>query len=516
MLKNKYFLISMLIIFILSIGFVSASNAIDSDLNDNALSDDVLNSVESSDVISSEQSVDSISNSADTENLDIAEDYILQSGDNEVLSSNIKPSGKTFNDIQKAVNNAKANDVIELDGTYTGSGKVITVKKSLTFNGTNGATLDAKKLSGIFYVPAIATLTFNNIKFTNAKGGAIYGDSHNYMDDTDVKLIINNCNFANNYNDYYAGAVYAPVVIATNSNFTGNYVKDPDGDGIGMSEGGAIFAINATLSNCNFNNNHAELYGGAIYCENKANISSCVFNQNYACDGGAISSVELYIEKSTFTSNYLKAPVTKVGDYGYPYHLKGGAINAFKIQASNCIFKNNSANINGGCGGAIYGTYIDVNNSSFEKNIANFAGAIYCQREIDEDDYKNGLLKINNCSFASNKEGAIKASKVIVTVGSSVKTYTNKVLGNDLKVMNLFKVTAKKLTTVYYSGKTIKIKVLTKPSSKAAKGLLLLVIAKSSKKRYSIPLTTNSKGIATLKASRLNKGYYKIYVYESF
>ena len=80
----------------------------------------------------------------------------------------------------------------------------------------------------------------------------------------------------------------------------------------------------------------------------------------------------------------------------------------------------------------------------------------------------------------------------------------------------MFKVTANKLTTSYYSGKTIKIKVLTSPSSKPAKGLLLLVVVKSSKKKYSIPIRTNSKGIATLKASRLNAGYYKVYVYESF
>ena len=70
---------------------------------------------------------------------------------------------KTFNP-----NVPNTKDVIELNGTYTSSGKAITVKKSLTFNGVNGATLDGKKLSGIFYIPANATVTFNNIKFINA------------------------------------------------------------------------------------------------------------------------------------------------------------------------------------------------------------------------------------------------------------------------------------------------------------------------------------------------------------
>ena len=134
-------------------------------------------------------------------------------------------------------------------------------------------------------------------------------------------------------------------------------------------------------------------------------------------------------------------------------------------------------------GGAIYGYEIDVKDSKFENNIANYAGAIYCDNAVGEDDYEQGLLKISNCSFISNKEGAVRSPKIIV---NNSKTFNNKTLDNGLKAMSPFKVTADKLVTVYYSGKTLKIKVLTNPSGKPAKKLQLLVVVKSSKKTYSI------------------------------
>ena len=59
------------------------------------------------------------------------------------------------------------------------------------------------------------------------------------------------------------------------------------------------------------------------------------------------------------------------------------------------------------------------------------------------------------------------------------------------------------------------IKILTSPSNKSAKGLLIMVTAKSSKKTYKVPLTLNSKGIATFKASTLNAGYYKICIHQA-
>ena len=484
MINKKCLMASALILFILCIGFASAS---DSDLEISKEADLDVELTQASDV----------------------ESDIVQSEDDVPLEATVTPAGKSFNDIQKAVNSAKANDVIELNGTYTSSGKEIAVKKSLTFNGVGDATLDAKKLSGIFHITKNVTVTFNNIRFINAKYGVIFADSDGYVDDVKVNLNIQGCSFENNRNDYEGGAINAftaGLCKVTDSNFTGNYVEEPDCDIYPNSYGGAISAYNLELKNCNFIKNHAQRDGGAITFLYTARITDCLFNGNYANLGGAIKGNKLYLTNTTFESNYLKS-FPGLSDYC------GGAVNAEYVNAVDCTFKGNSATYSGGRGGAIYGYEIDVKDSKFENNIANYAGAIYCDNAVGEDDYEQGLLKISNCSFISNNEGAVRSPKTII---NNTKTFNNKVLDNDLNAISPFKVTADKLATVYYSGKAIKIKVLTNPSGKPAKRLQLLVVAKSSKKTYSIPLMTDANGVATLKASNLNAGKYEISVYEAF
>ena len=493
MLKDKRFLVSILVLFIFTIGFASASEA--SGL------DDVSNN-----------SMDSSFEIENSETLFASDDgsSFTQANDDEPLTATVKPSGKTFDDIQTAVDKANANDVIELDGTFTSSGKTIAVKKSLTFNGVNGATLDAKKLSGIFHITKKVTVNFNNITFINAKDGAIFSDSNGNIEKVPIKVNIDGCSFKDNYRDLYGAAIDAEtsgLCRITNSNFTNNYVAEP-GKNVKCPDscGGAIYAYNLEIVNCNFINNHAQRYAGAISFENSAKITDCFFKGNYANAGGAIGGNELYLTNTIFESNYLKS-FSGLTDY------RGGAVSAGFVNAVGCTFRSNSAGYNGGKGGAIYANDIDVKNCSFDKNTANFAGAIFADNAEGEGDYEPGLLKITECKFTSNGEAAVKSPKIIV---NNTKTFTNKALDNKMNEITLLKVTSKKLVTTYLSGKTLKIKVLTVPSSKPAVRVLLLAVAKSSKKTYSLPIITNSKGIATIKASKLNAGKYKITVYETF
>ena len=482
MFKKRYLIISALILFILCIGFASAA---DSDADISQEIDDAQELSQPSD----------------------DESDVVQSVEDEPLQATVTPSGKTFGDIQNTVNSAQANDVIELNGTYAGFGKVIAVKKSLTFNGVGEATLDAKNLSGIFHITNKVTVTFNNIKFINAKYGVIFADSDGYVDDVKVNLNINGCSFENNRNDFEGGAIKAftsGLCKITDSNFTSNYAEEPDCEIYPDSYGGAISAYNLELDNCNFIKNHAQRYAGAIYFSDSAKITNCLFRGNYANSGGAISGSKLSLTNTIFESNSLKS-ANGLKDY------RGGAVSASYITVVGCTFNSNSATYSGR-GGAIYGFEVDVKNSKFNNNIANQAGAIYVDNAVDEDEYEWGSLKISNCSFAGNNEAAVKSAKIIV---DNAKTFKNQALDNKLNAVSLFKVTAGKLSTVYYSGKTIKIKVLTNPSGKPARYVQLLVVAKSSKDTFSIPLKTNADGIATLKASKLDAGSYKISVYEA-
>lgn len=492
MFKDKLFLVSMLVLLMLTIGFASASQA--SDLYD-----------------ASDNTSDSSLEVENSEDLSASDDGtgLTQASDDGPLTSTVKPSGKTFANIQTAVNNANAGDVIELDGTYTSSGKTIAVKKSLTFNGVNGATLDAKKLSGIFHITKKVTVNFNNITFINAKDGAIFADSEGYVERVPVKVNIDGCSFKDNYRDWSGAAIYAftsGLCKVTNSNFTNNYVKEP-GKNIKhpSSDAGAIYAYNLETVNCSFINNHAQSCGGAISFEESAKITDCFFKGNYANTGGAIYGSKVNLVNTIFESNYIKI-IHDSFDYC------GGAVYAGTVNAIGCTFTSNSAGYNGGKGGAIYAYNVDVTNCSFDKNTANLVGAIFADNDVGEDDYVPGLLKITQCKFTSNEEAAVKSPKIIL---DNSKTFKNKALDNNMNAIVLLKVTSKKLVTTYYSGKTIKIKVVT-PSGKPAVRILLLAVAKSSKKTYSIPIKTNSKGIATIKASKLNAGKYKITVYEAF
>ncbi|WP_405264685.1 hypothetical protein [Methanobrevibacter sp.] len=492
MLKDKCFLVSMLVLLMLTIGFASASQA-----------SDLYNA--------SDNTLDSSLEVENCEDLSASDDgaSFTQASDDGPLTATVKPSGKTFANIQTAVNNAKAGDVIELDGTYTSSGKTIAVKKSLTFNGVNGATLDAKKLSGIFHITKTVTVNFNNITFINAKDGAIFADSDGFYDKNIVKVNIDGCSFKDNYKDWRGAAIEgftSGLLKITNSNFTNNYVAEP-GKNVKYpdSYGGAISAENLEIVNCNFINNHAQRYAGAIAFEGSAKITDCFFKGNYANAGGAIDGGNLYMINTTFESNYLKS------FWGLNSYY-GGAVSAGSVNAIGCTFTSNSAGYNGGKGGAIYATDVEVTNCSFYRNTANLAGAIFVDNAVGEDDYEPGSLKITQCNFTSNEEAAVKSPKIIL---DNSKIFKNKALDNNMNEIALLKATSKKLVTTYYSGKTIKIKVVT-PSGKPAVRVLLLAFAKSSKNKDFIPIKTNSKGIATIKASKLNAGKYKITVYEAF
>ena len=492
MLNDKRFLLSMLVLFMLTIGFASASQAFELDDTSYSSQDTLLEVDNGEDLSASDDGTS-----------------FTQASDDEPLAATVKPSGKTFTDIQAAVNKAGAGDVIELDGKYTSSGKTIAVKKSLTFNGVNGATLDAKKLSGIFHITKKVTVNFNNITFINAKDGVIFADSDGYVEQVPIKVNIDGCSFKDNYKDWSGAAIYAftsGLCKITNSNFTNNYVEDLESDKYPDSYGGAIYAYNLEIANCNFISNHAQKYAGAISFEDTAKITDCFFKGNYANTGGAIEGNRLYLTNTVFESNSLN---TESGLTIY----RGGAICVSTVNAVGCTFRSNSAGYKGGKGGAIYAFDVEVTNCSFEKNTANFAGAIYADNAADEDEYVLGLLKINNCNFTSNGEAAVRSSKIIL---DNSKTFKYKALDNNMKEIALLKAYSKKLVTTYFSGKTLKIKVITAPSSKPAVRVLLLAVAKSSKKKYSLPVTTNSKGIATVKASKLNAGKYKITVYEAF
>ena len=87
-------------------------------------------------------------------------------GSNGISSENFNKEsnslGKTFDDIQKMIDNAEEKDIIKLNGNYSANGKFININKPLTIDG-NGATLDGKNITQFFYINGNNIIGNNNL-----------------------------------------------------------------------------------------------------------------------------------------------------------------------------------------------------------------------------------------------------------------------------------------------------------------------------------------------------------------
>ena len=402
---------------------------------------------------------------------------------------------KSFDDIQHEVDKASQNDVINLNGHYQSSGKEIKVTKSLTFSGSDDTVLDANHKSDIFYAPKRVSLTFKNIQFLNSKEFAIGTNSN--LGDFDVHII--NCSFKNSGN--IAVSTYGANLIVEGSRFENNeqaiqeytypltvknctfiansYCAIQAGDaevsdssfisnGISDFKMGAIYANNLKVTRCEFTNNSAWEYGGAIW-------------------GSDHGSVEIY--ESNFTDNratYL-----------------GGAIylDNTRLFADKCRFINNSASN----GAAIYALKSDLNvyNSSFTKNSADSAAI-----------YSSAVSNFKNTTFDNNTRFTIVASKLsLINCNSKSMTFDGWVcLDDNLTKTDFIKITLNNIFTYYQSGKTLTIKLVNTKDNSLVSNCMVKVILKSDKKTYVRYLTTDSNGKASFDISRYNVGRYNLLV----
>ena len=218
-------------------------------------------------------------------------------------------------------------------------------------------------------------VNFNNINFINA-----HADSGSAI--LGSNFAVTNCNFTNNYASLYGGAIQGGY--ATNCIFDGNTAEN---------RGGAIYKGSA--DKCTFKNNVAN-EGGAIYdvyatsssfMDNTAHkqggammgssASQCTFLRNYA-EGYSGAAFNTYVVDCTFINNSA---------------THAGAIGGGSNSAQNCIFIGNTASDDGG---AVYG--YTVFDSIFRQNHAVQGGAMHTG-------------SVNNCLFeynyATNVGGAL-------------------------------------------------------------------------------------------------------------
>ncbi|MBO5152313.1 MAG: hypothetical protein J6B73_09175 [Methanobrevibacter sp.] len=378
----------------------------------------------------------------------------------------------TFSALQNKINNAPSGSTISLDNDYTYNydfDDFLYIEKTLTING-NGHTIHGLGQTKINF----QTLTVNNLNFDNCMmwGNTLRMTDCNVYDCLDSSygelsetgfaeadyMYLTNCKFTNN-KGYTAGAVKSNnLLVADNCEFKNNYGDDGAGAiTFWNSEG------NSRITNCIFENNYGD-NGGAI--DGNGYISSCIFiNNNADSNGGAIRlKSESTVENCRFINNtadksgalYVESDIYHINNCEFISNTaidgNGGAAKGTGIF-TNCNFENNKAKYFGGaldepmqviacnftnnfvnfgideseaCGGAICGINeniwgeeddegereliaieykTQISNSRFAENEARYGGAIY----------QGGL--ISNCEFIDNtacKDGnAICRSKTI-------------------------------------------------------------------------------------------------------
>lgn len=234
-------------------------------------------------------------------------------------------------------------------------------------------------------------LTATNVLFYDShatKGGAI--NSINYGD----VVSLNNCTFINT-NAEYGGALYV---------------------------GNCALNIRDTL----FINNYATLYGGAIYCDSKTEITikkSKFLNVNSKNAGGAV-----YVyESENFTGSDLEF-INCTSGFGGAITL----LNSF-TDLNNVTAKNNNAKY---FGGAIYSMYrsLSIVDSLFDNNSALNGGAVYADGEeiflISNNKFMNNVA-LNNAGAVYSLLSDTYEMSILTDLNNSF--YNNKAsLNNDV------------------------------------------------------------------------------------
>lgn len=215
-----------------------------------------------------------------------------------------------------------------------------------------------------------------------------------------------------------------------------NNLKLINGHSIQSQNGGAILLSGGSLTakHCQFENNVAESYGGAIsvgstYTNVPITVNDCTFKDNQALyHGGAINGKAVTVEKTTFDSNKVTIHSPASSSSSLDHKGLGGAIFAENVNVKNSVFRKNNV-YNSGIyqidegGGAIVATHkLDVDGCNFTENEGLKGGAILAVAANSADLNPSNYVKIKNSRFISNNafDGGAICSNYNITIDRSM------------------------------------------------------------------------------------------------
>lgn len=303
MLKKGFVIISVLLIFIICIGMISASDANSPDTIENEETDDMVTVDQPIDCTLTDTPVDLSDESKENikVELDDNDEGSLEETPENTLKDSPQSSEKTLDSIQQSVNVANANDVIELNGNYiASSNKGLEINKSLTFEG-NGAIVDGKS-QALIEGSDEANIILRNIVFKN------------FDYETDVDLYVK-----------YGINIYGKTVSIINCTF--------------INCGIELWGENVSIKSSSFKKSNL-----IFWSEAKAHVSNCDF-----------------IKSAVFANSFSWITIKNCN------FINESTIDAGKVKLIDCNFKQNNNKNKTTILKDFYGSVIITNNNQTKK-----------------------------------------------------------------------------------------------------------------------------------------------------
>lgn len=380
---NKHFIISLLFLILITIGFVNAET-IDENNSYHDIQNAELNTLEIEEINNNienntyKEDNNSLINQHKLSQESIIEFYVDKNANNSIEDGSKLFPFKTLN--EDNLEKITSNSIIHVSrGIYDLN--TIKINKNISIIGNVDVIFTSKQSTSAIIVEKNATVFFENITFKNftSDTSAAITNNGNLMI-INGELINNVGTTTNNRGGAILNNGFLEIINTTFQNNTASY-------------GAAIYSSgNLIIKDSNFINNNIYNVGGAIYSvRGNLTVYNSYFTKNRAVSGAAIYNAAgyMYVNNTEFIDNDAE-------------HFFGGAIYSTGITIThNSIFWGNHAKKDGG---AITTTSnFTVINCSFNDNSADENGGAI--ENVPWSITENGNLTILNSTFVGNSAG---------------------------------------------------------------------------------------------------------------
>ncbi|MDO5832620.1 MAG: hypothetical protein Q4Q14_07240 [Methanobrevibacter sp.] len=440
-------------------------------------------------------------------------------------------------------------------GTYTQLEDLIESKYQITLT-KDYCYDDDKDFLDVIFVEDDVVINGNGHSIYTGEASSVFCIHEGYVEIYDLKFIYSGENTAvaqsgaaiENYGDLYLENCIFYGFKATDQGgalanfgnmdvnkcyFMNNAVTEANG------RGGAIYNDKELYVNGSYFANGSAAYGGAIYNKGNAWIQNSIFGsyENNELDIHLVGPNSASYGTSIYNDNgCCDVLVCSFGDDSAEEGYDGGAV--YDVIAYQSIFDD---------GNTVYGgvlSYCNVNPEDVSNNTILSTGFTFSTATSISTNYASGKQLIVNVTNEpdgvgvkgvrielvidgdeSNKRyiytdsmGIAKYSVSYLTPGKhtiAVRLYNDNFNPNELNVpinvkKSVAKITVSKITAVYKSGKLWKIKLTDTSNNKPLSKVSIKLKVYTGKKYKTYTVKTDSKGVATFKASTLAKGTHKV------